>query len=250
MAPFLLAGARPRRPPSGSARSGPGQGPDFAADADQPGGTAYHHLKRTSGALIEAAREAFLDHGIDGASLAQIAEAAGCTTGAVYANFPGKDDLFLAVLDARRAGSVQGQARIVEGGLSLDDSLRAIARFLLSEFEEDPRWAPLVVEYWARAARNPDFRAAAVRRHADVIEAVSALIEQLAERHDMRLTIPAKEIARGGGALSRGVRLERAIGLDDGAGIETFEEMFLAFMRGLLRPATPPSKSHHEDRDR
>jgi len=58
----------------------------------------------------------------------------------------------------------------------------------------------------------------------------------------MRLTIPAKEIARGGDALSRGVRLERAIGLD-GAGIETFEEMFLAFMRGLLRPATPPSKT-------
>lgn len=134
---------------------------------------------QTRAALIEAAREAFLAHGIDGASLAQIAEAAGCTTGAVYANFPGKDDLFLAVLDAR-AGSVQGQALIVEAGLSMDDSLRAIARFLLSEFEEDPRWAPLVAEYWARAARNPDFRAAAVRRHADIIEAISALIEQLA----------------------------------------------------------------------
>lgn len=204
---------------------------------------------QTRESLIEAAREAFLAHGIDGASLAQIAEAAGCTTGAVYANFPGKEDLFLAVLDARRAGSVQGQTRIVEAGLSLDDSLRAIARFLMSEFEEDPRWAPLVAEYWARAARNPDFRAPAARRHADVIEAVSTLIEQLAERHGMRLTIPAREVARGGGALSRGVRLERAIGLDDGAGVETFEEMFVAFMRGLLRPATPPT-SHHNDGDR
>lgn len=205
--------------------------------------TRAERQAQTRAALIEAGREAFLAHGIDGVSLAQIAEAAGCTTGAVYANFSGKDDLFLAVLDARRARSVQRQARIVEAGQSFDDSLRAVARFLMSEFEAEPRWAPLVAEYWARAARNPDFRAAAARRHADVIDAVSAVIEQLAERHGMRLAIPAREVARGGGALSRGVRLERAIGLDDGAEIETFEEMFLAFMRGLLRPATPPTTS-------
>jgi AcrR family transcriptional regulator len=203
---------------------------------------------QTRAALIDAGREAFLAHGIDGASLAQIAEAAGCTTGAVYANFSGKDDLFLAVLDARRAGSVHGQAEIVAAGLPLDDALRAIARFLLSEFEEDPRWAPLVAEYWARAARHPDFRAAAARRHEAMIGAVSALIEQLVGSHGMRLTIPAREVTRGGGALSRGVRLERAIGLDDGAGIEVFEEMFVAFMRGLLRPATPAETDEREEK--
>jgi hypothetical protein len=128
----------------------------------------------------------------------------------------------------------------------LDDALRAIARFLLGEFEADPRWVRLVAEYWARAARHPDFRAAAAKRHEATIVAVSELIEALAARHGMRLTIPAREVARGGGALSRGVRLERAIGLDDGAGIEVFEEMFLAFMRGLLRPATPDGTDRRE----
>ena len=42
----------------------------------------------------------FLRQGFHGASLDEIAEAAGYTTGAVYSNFKGKDDLFLAVLDA------------------------------------------------------------------------------------------------------------------------------------------------------
>jgi AcrR family transcriptional regulator len=209
--------------------------------------TRSERQAQTRAALIDAGREAFLEHGVDGASLAQIAAAAGCTTGAVYANFAGKDDLFLAVLDARRAGSVRGQAAIAAVDQPLDESLRAIGRFLLQEFEEDPRWAPLVAEYWARAARHPDFRAAAQARHDAMIDAISALIEDLAQRHAMRLAIPATEIARGAGALVRGVRLERAIGLDHGTGTTTFETMFLAFTRGLM---STEGETHDHDRGR
>ena len=194
---------------------------------------------QTRAALVDAAREAFLEHGYDGVSLADIARAAGCTTGAVYANFGGKDDLFLAVLNARSIRSVEAHAEIVNADLPLDDALRAIGRYLIGEFADDPRWAALMAEYWARAARNPDFRESAVRRYESILAPTAALVEQLARRHGMRLTIPAREVARGAGAMSRGVRLERAIGIDDGAGVETFEEMFLAYARGLLRPAEP-----------
>ena len=53
---------------------------------------------RTRDGLIAAAREVFLERGFHPATLDEIAERAGYTKGAVYSNFAGKDDLFLAML--------------------------------------------------------------------------------------------------------------------------------------------------------
>ena len=42
--------------------------------------------------------------GFHGASVEEVADVAGYTKGAVYSNFAGKDDLFLAVLESRQRG--------------------------------------------------------------------------------------------------------------------------------------------------
>ncbi len=49
--------------------------------------------------LVNAAREAFLTEGVDGASLREIAADAGTSIGMIYYYFPTKDDLFLAVVE-------------------------------------------------------------------------------------------------------------------------------------------------------
>jgi AcrR family transcriptional regulator len=49
--------------------------------------------------IVHAARARFLTEGVDGASLRQIADAAGTNIGMVYYYFPTKDDLFLAVVE-------------------------------------------------------------------------------------------------------------------------------------------------------
>lgn len=49
--------------------------------------------------LVHAARARFLEQGVDGASLRQIAEDAGTSIGMVYYYHPTKDDLFLAVVE-------------------------------------------------------------------------------------------------------------------------------------------------------
>ena len=51
--------------------------------------------------LLAAAREVFLRRGFHQASLEEIALEAGWSKGAVFSNFAGKDDLFLAVLDTQ-----------------------------------------------------------------------------------------------------------------------------------------------------
>src|SRR5947208_11040976 len=57
--------------------------------------------------LLAAAVEVFVEQGYEGARLQDIARTAGLTTGAVYANFRGKDELLFAAIGARADGGAQ-----------------------------------------------------------------------------------------------------------------------------------------------
>ncbi len=48
--------------------------------------------------IVKAARDVFAREGLDGASMRSIARSAGCTTGAIYPYFHGKEELYSAVL--------------------------------------------------------------------------------------------------------------------------------------------------------
>lgn len=67
---------------------------------------AEHHRKRAAHLgperrrpeVLDAALELFLEHGYDGTSMQAVADQAGVTKPVVYACFPGKDELFRALL--------------------------------------------------------------------------------------------------------------------------------------------------------
>ena len=61
--------------------------------------TPARRRELTRAALLDAAASVFAQRGFEGASLDEIAEAAGFTRGAIYKNFDGKEDLFFAVFD-------------------------------------------------------------------------------------------------------------------------------------------------------
>lgn len=48
--------------------------------------------------IVDAARRVFEQSGLEGASIRAIAQAAGCTTGAIYPHFDGKEEIFAVVL--------------------------------------------------------------------------------------------------------------------------------------------------------
>ena len=64
--------------------------------------------------IVEAARARFLAHGVDGASLREIARDAGTNIGMVAYYFPAKDDLFLAVVEEVYAGIVSDLTAILD----------------------------------------------------------------------------------------------------------------------------------------
>jgi AcrR family transcriptional regulator len=196
--------------------------------------TQAQRRERTRGELIETARSLFLARGFHGASLDEIAEAAGYSKGAVYSNFAGKAELFLAVLDAHLERRAASYAQIVLDDTDLEESYRAVARFRLEAEEDEPEWEPLMLEFWAYAARREDLMAVIAEQRERFLDVIIGLIDQLAAKHGVTYTIPLREVARGSGALMRGMVLERM--LDPTAtSLDVFAEMHVAYMKGLTK---------------
>jgi AcrR family transcriptional regulator len=198
--------------------------------------TRRERKDRTRGDLVAAARTVFLRRGFHSASLDEIAEEAGYTKGAVYSNFAGKDELFLAVLDAHFRERAARYADLILDQDDPEDSYRAVARFWREANEREPEWSRLVVEFLAHASRHEPLRSAALEVRERGLDAIAAIIETMARRHGVEFSLPTKDIARGSGALNRGMAVEQL--LNPELPSEVFEEMHVAYMRGLMKQAT------------
>jgi AcrR family transcriptional regulator len=194
--------------------------------------------QQTRAELLAAAHRVFVQDGFHGASLTRIAEEAGYTFGAVYSNFENKDELFLAVLDAENARRIPLHVDFLLDAPSLEEGLRASAREYARYAQQHPDWTAVYVEFWTHASRRPELRRKVAERHERLIDTVAVLVEEFARRWEVELTILAREVVRGTYALSRGMGLERL--LDPRATpLAQFEEMFVAYVMGVMRPTGP-----------
>ena len=112
-------------------------------------------VARTRAALLDAAEAVFAEHGFGRTSLEQIAERAGYTRGAVYANFASKDDLFLAVLDRWLDEDIEHARHINADSHSARDALAHLRELDGNRFADRDRFL-LLTEFRLYALRNPD----------------------------------------------------------------------------------------------
>jgi AcrR family transcriptional regulator len=189
--------------------------------------------EQTRADLLAAARRAFLRDGLHGASLDAIAEDAGYTKGAFYSNFASKDEAMIAVFDEHFRERASAYERLIFTTDSVDDAYRAVARYWHDANEREPEWSRLVIEFMAHASRHEHLRQAVKEVRQGGLDRIAALIEQLAERHGVEYTVPISELARGSGALNRGLAVEQL--LDPELSVEAFEEMHVAYIRGLTK---------------
>jgi AcrR family transcriptional regulator len=90
------------------------------------------HQERSRGTrdrLLASAEEAFATRGYEGARIADIAKAAGCSTGAVYFRFKDKEALFAGIVE-RFAEDARGRAAQILAGAAPDD-WKTIVRLLV-----------------------------------------------------------------------------------------------------------------------
>jgi AcrR family transcriptional regulator len=158
-------------------------------------------------ALVGAAADVFLRRGFHAATLREIAAAVGMTTGAVYSNFDGKADLFLAVLKEKldpRLATMYEAARTAP--------LNGVGPRIGEEFalylEERRRWLILLIEFWAEAARDPKLQPKFAQRHAGLRAAVGEVVAERAARLHYELPLPADHMATLLIALTNGMAVE------------------------------------------
>lgn len=111
-------------------------------------------VARTRARLLDAAEEVFAEHGFGATTLERIAERAGYTRGAVYANFASKDDLFLAVLDRWLDEDIEHGGRINAESPSVHDALDRLRSLPGNRFADRNRFL-LLTEFRLYALRNP-----------------------------------------------------------------------------------------------
>jgi AcrR family transcriptional regulator len=160
----------------------------------------------------------------------------------VYSNFKGKDDLFLAVLDAEAQRRFPLHSALMLDAPSIEEGLRASAREMAQYAREHPGWTGVYVEFWTHASRRPELRRKVAEQHERLLDTVGGLVAEWASRWGVEFKLPAREVVRGTYAISRGLGLEALLADEPGA-VDQLEEMFLAYAMGLIkaRPGTVAS---------
>ena len=86
--------------------------------------TRQEQQARTRSRLMNAASKVFSCKGMQQASIDEVAQEAGYTKGAFYANFKSKEELFLAMLDEQFAQRLEELEELMEADLPLADVTR------------------------------------------------------------------------------------------------------------------------------
>lgn len=108
---------------------------------------------RTHAKVLEAARVLFAERGYDAATIRDIAKGAGMSTGAVFANFQDKSELFEAVLAENLAGTLEAfQAAAKADGRTAERLTSALS----VGYHRGLDHLPLVQAIFARAWFQPE----------------------------------------------------------------------------------------------
>jgi AcrR family transcriptional regulator len=160
--------------------------------------------------LLDAAATVFARHGVHEASVEQIAAEAGFTTGAVYSNFTGKEDLFLSLLERQTADEVRKYDEIFAGAQTLDQQARGGADAWMRELQHEPELFLLSMEFWARAVRDPELRTRYAANFAAFRQAFGRMVQEGARGFGLEVSREdAERLGSVVNALGNGIALEK-----------------------------------------
>jgi AcrR family transcriptional regulator len=160
--------------------------------------TPERRRQHTRDTLLDAAAVVFARRGFHGASLDEIAEAAGFTRGAIYKHFADKEDLLLSVWERFNEQALETFAELLheQGSRSFDDvhigSVAAIWQQLLAQ---DRDFYILGLEFNLYLARNPEVRDRVAARRREGVHRLAQFMEQRADDAGFALPLPAEDLA-------------------------------------------------------
>jgi len=179
-------------------RRSPARGREWEA-AQAPG----TKRERTRAALIAAAARLIGEKGYHNTSLEDVASLAGMTRGAIYGNFRDRDELFMAVLQARWTPIVPE----FQPGASLKEQMRILARAVIAAAPARQQVAIRAIEFQFYALTHPKMRAQLEKHSAHAYRQAEAWLLKFVPPE--QLPMPAPRFVRVLHALMDGLLFER-----------------------------------------
>jgi AcrR family transcriptional regulator len=195
--------------------------------------TRAEQREQTRGCLVAAAAKVFTRRGYDNASLDEVAEEAGFTKGAVYSNFKGKEDLFLATIDTHFEERLQSIKRVMQEEPDEQGTAHAAGMDFMDKLNRDPDYFVLFFEFWAYAQRNPGVKKKFLPRVQRFRSALAELFEAKSDVTGLELPMPTEQLASMLIAMAAGVAMEREL---DPRSVpdDMYALMLQFFFRGML----------------
>jgi AcrR family transcriptional regulator len=153
--------------------------------------------ERTRERLLDAAFTVFARHGIRGASIEAVCEAAGFTRGAFYSNFSSKEELFLALAERamrRQLASLESVGKdlrpdIVRGGAVDHDAIRTVLSVVVTDPGDARQWSLMHAELELLAMRDPAVGRPYLAQQEMLRAEVGAAIERILVDLGLRFTV-------------------------------------------------------------
>ena len=194
----------------------------------------------TRACLMHSAAKVFARRGLQQASIDEVAEDAGFTKGAFYANFKSKEELFLAMLDERFTRRIEDIERVIAGEGSTAQKARRAGDNFVQMLGADREWERLFFEFSAYAARDEDFREELVTRYRAMRDRMATALKAHAEDAGKEATLPFDQVALMVSVMGNGFALEKLLE-GDALADELYGTMLMVFFAGLdaLKDAAP-----------
>ena len=192
--------------------------------------TPERRMERTRSALIASARHVFATRGFEGASLDEIADAAGYTRGAIYRHFANKEDLFFAVSEAVNTEVLDAFAEELdlEAASTLDDNRLAAATWMKALAGNREIWA-LNLEFSLYQYRNPAVQERSADQRLQNRATVVSFMEHYWAEQGITSKVPVETIAA--------ILLNASDGFVQAARVDTDTEDLFATFLDLFIPA-------------
>jgi len=171
--------------------------------------------------LLAAARIVFARSGFHGASVEEVASEAGFSTGALYSNFEGKEDLFLVLMEREIDEHARQVAEAVRARASVAERAAGGARQWMTTIEREPELLLLFMEFWAYGVRD---------------RTLTALIADGVRDFDLELAIPAEQLAIAIDALADGIARQK-LADPDAVPDDLMGRILGLLLAGATRPA-------------
>jgi AcrR family transcriptional regulator len=174
--------------------------------------TQQERKAETRARLLAAAADLFAEQGIDAVSVDAVAEAAGRTSGAVYAHFGSKQGLLLALLDSWKDSVLA----VLLAEVAVSDSPAGQLAAVWSNVSDtsDPeaaRWPVLEHELWLRAARDTEVADVLRVRNAEALRYSARQLDGWTTAVGAEPTVPPEELAVLVKALLTGLALQKRL---------------------------------------